>query len=327
MRTFDGLMTSTTLPLLYERHSDGLMHLASDVAGLQTLMVNLYFLGTPRQWVLVDAGIPMQASRIIAAAERRFGAGAAPEAIILTHGHFDHVGSLDALRRHWNVPIYAHRLEMPYLTGRSKYPPPDPTVGGGAMARSASLYPRHAYDFRPQIQELAEDGTMPGLDGWRWIHTPGHAPGHVSLFRDSDRTLIAGDAFTTQKQESFFAVMTNARRVHGPPMYFTIDWDAAKRSVQALAALEPMVAGTGHGLPMSGEALHTQLTALALHFNELARPKKGRYIFAPAITNERGVDWVPPAPADPFPKVVAGLAVAGIAGAMIARSIRNRSLH
>jgi glyoxylase-like metal-dependent hydrolase (beta-lactamase superfamily II) len=301
------------------------MHVGSDIAGLQTVLVNLYFVGSPRRWVLVDAGIPMHASRIVAAAERRFGPGAAPEAIILTHGHFDHVGSLDALRQHWNVPIYAHRLEMPYLTGQSDYPPPDPTVGGGAMARSSPLFPRHAYDFRPMIRTLPDDGTVPGLDGWRWIHTPGHSPGHVSLFRDSDRALIAGDAFTTQKQESFFAVMTNARKVHGPPMYFTIDWDAARRSVQALARLEPSVAATGHGIPMAGESLRAELTALALHFNELARPRKGRYVPSPAITDERGIVSVPPKPADPFPKILAGLAVAGIAGAAITHSMRKRS--
>jgi glyoxylase-like metal-dependent hydrolase (beta-lactamase superfamily II) len=320
-------MTTTELPQLYQAHDDGLMHVAADIAGLQTVLVNLYFIGSPRQWVLVDTGIPMQASRIIAAAERRFGRGATPQAIILTHGHFDHVGSLDALRQHWNVPIYAHRLEMPYLTGQSAYPPPDPTVGGGLMTRSSPLFPRHAYDFRPQMRTLPEDGRVPGIDGWRWIHTPGHAPGHVSLFRDSDRALVAGDAFTTQKQESFFAVMTNTKKVHGPPSYFTIDWDAARRSVQALAHLEPTVAATGHGLPMSGEALQAQLTALALHFKELARPKKGRYVRAPAITDEHGVVSVPPAPADPLPKIAAGMVVAGIAGAAIAASMRRRSLR
>ena len=40
------------------------------------------------------------------------------------------------------------------------------------------------------------------MPGWRWVHTPGHTAGHVSLFRDADRTLIAGDAFVTTKQES-----------------------------------------------------------------------------------------------------------------------------
>ena len=56
------------------------------------------------------------------------GAGAPPEAIVLTHGHFDHAGSALQLAEYWDVPIYAHRLEMPYLTGKADYPPPDPTI-------------------------------------------------------------------------------------------------------------------------------------------------------------------------------------------------------
>src|SRR5919107_1012291 len=64
--------------------------------------------------------------------QRRY--AARPAAVVLTHGHFDHVGSLEALLEAWDVPIYAHPLERPYLTGVSPYPPPDPLVGGGMMA-------------------------------------------------------------------------------------------------------------------------------------------------------------------------------------------------
>jgi glyoxylase-like metal-dependent hydrolase (beta-lactamase superfamily II) len=201
-------------------------------------------------------------------------------------------------------------MEMPYLTGKSDYAPPDPTVGGGMMARMAALYPRHAYDFRPRMRELPADGSVPHLDGWRWIHTPGHSPGHVSLFRDSDRVLIAGDAFVTQKQESFVAVMTNHEHVHGPPMYFTPDWQSAKASVQALSALQPSIAATGHGIPLGGDVLNAQLAALALHFEELAMPKHGRYVNEPALFDENGVVSVPPAVSDPVPMIAASAAVA-----------------
>ena len=67
-----------------------------------------------------------------------FGHGNRPAAILLTHGHFDHVGALKTLAEEWDVPVYAHTLELPYLTGRSSYPPPDPSVGGGAMAAMSS---------------------------------------------------------------------------------------------------------------------------------------------------------------------------------------------
>src|SRR5436190_2417265 len=165
-----------------------------DVAGLRTLIVNLYFIGDGDDWLLVDAGLPKSAALIRASARERFD-NPRPRAIILTHGHFDHTGSIRELADEWDVPVYTHELELPYLTGRSQYPPPDPTVGGGMMARMSLIYPRGPIDLSPHMQALPMDGSIPFMPGWKWIHTPGHTPGHVSLWRESDRTLIAGDAF------------------------------------------------------------------------------------------------------------------------------------
>src|SRR5919106_6132432 len=224
---------------------------APDLAYLRTGIVNLCFYGRPGapsgEWVLIDAGLPGYASRIIGAAQEWIGPGARPAAILLTHGHFDHVGSLRTLAERWDVPVYAHRLELPYLTGRSSYPPPDPTVGGGAMAALARFYPRGPINLGDRVRALPEDGTVPGMPEWRWVHTPGHTPGHVSLFRDQDRVLIAGDAFVTMRQESLLCVLTRRQEVWRPPAYFTPDWSAARRSVQALARLEPSVAAPRHG--------------------------------------------------------------------------------
>src|SRR6185312_1226251 len=100
-------------------------------------------------------------------------------------------------------------------------------------------------DLGHKVKSLPEDKTVPGLHGWRWIFTPGHTPGHVSLFRDADRTLIAGDAIVTTQQESAYAVISQRRELHGPPMYFTPDWTSAAKSVAALAQLEPEIVASG----------------------------------------------------------------------------------
>ena len=320
-------------PLLLNSYQPPFHWVTKGVAGLQIILVNVYFIRQVKDgqmhWFLVDAGLGRCALRIKKAAEFLFGTGTKPEAILLTHGHFDHIGGLASLAREWDVPVYAHPLEMPYLTGQSSYPPPDPSVGGGSLAALSSFYPKSPIKLDAQLLPYPADGCIPGLDDWQVIPTPGHSPGHVSFFRESDRTLIAGDAIVTVKQASFRAVVKQQRRVHGPPAYFTCDWQAAQDSVATLARLEPEIAACGHGRPMRGAPLREQLTHLSHHFEELATPHHGRYVHHPAQANETGVVQVPPAlPASKSTQIgVAGLAaLAGFSLAWCGKKwVKNRS--
>jgi glyoxylase-like metal-dependent hydrolase (beta-lactamase superfamily II) len=222
------------------------------------------------------------------------------------------------------VPVYAHELELPYLTGRSSYPPPDPLVGGGALAWVAKFYPKRPLNLGGWVTALPSDGSVPGLPGWRWLATPGHSAGHVSFVRDSDRVVLAGDAVVTTRQESLYAVATQRLELHGPPAYFTQNWYAAADSVRTLADLEPSTLVSGHGRPMSGPELRLNLRTLANRFEEVEVPRHGRYVRQPARANDTGVVWVPP---DPLPRIaVKALApiAAGVAAFFIARR-RTRS--
>jgi glyoxylase-like metal-dependent hydrolase (beta-lactamase superfamily II) len=260
---------------------DKTRQIASDLAYRQIAIVNVAFFGHSGagdgNWTLIDTGIPGAASDLRSAARARFGGIGRPGAIVLTHGHFDHVGPLETLAKEWDVPVFAHTLEHPYLNGTESYPAPDPMVGGGLMALLSPLYPRKPVDVSERLRPLPEDGTVPGMPGWRWLHTPGHTPGHVSLWRESDRLLVAGDAFITTRQESAYAAITQAPEMHGPPMYFTPDWMCARASVQLLAALSPDVVVTGHGQAMQGKEMRNALQELADRFNEIAVPPTGRY--------------------------------------------------
>jgi len=148
------------------------------------------------------------------------------------------------------------------------------------MALVSKMYPRGPVNIGDAVRPLVA-AAIPELPGWRWIHTPGHTTGHVSLFREGDRLLIAGDAFVTTKQESFLAVATQRPELHGPPAYFTTDWDAAEASVERLAALRPATVATGHGLPLAGPHVAEALSELARDFDRVARPEHGRYVAEP----------------------------------------------
>lgn len=252
--------------------------LAQNVYCLPIQIVNICFIGTHSHWVLVDAGMPKSAGKIISAAEERFGKGTRPRAIIMTHGHFDHAGAAVELAEKWDVPVYAHRLERPYLTGKANYPEADPTVEGGLIAKISSLFPEEPVDLGPFLHDLPEDKSVPEMPGWRWIHTPGHTPGHVSFFHDEMKILLAGDAFVTVQQDALYKVIIQKPEVTGPPRYFTPDWKAAKESVEKLEKLKPFLAVTGHGRPLEGEKLAAGLKKLADHFDEIAVPDHGRYL-------------------------------------------------
>ncbi len=281
--------------------------IAPGVLFLRTMMSNVYLIREGSVWALVDTGLRGYADSIRLAAREFVGSIAPPIAIVLTHGHFDHVGSLPALLETWDVPVFAHALERPYLTGRSPYPPPDPLVGGGVLALASRLYPRGPIDIGSRFERLSDSKEIPGLPGWQWMATPGHTAGHVSLYRGRDRVLIAGDAVTTVKQESIFAVALQRPELHGPPAYFTQDWRAAAESVGRLAALEPEALASGHGDPRRGPQMRMALRELAARFADREAPKYGRYVRRAAITDERGIVSLPP---DPLPKVMAGVMVA-----------------
>jgi glyoxylase-like metal-dependent hydrolase (beta-lactamase superfamily II) len=312
-----AVQTPTTEPhWVTRRPANSTLAVTDDVIGLRSAMVNVYFIDVPSsagrpKWVLVDAGLPFSAHAIRATAAERYGEDAPPEAIILTHAHFDHTGVVRTLAEEWNVPVYAHRLELPYLTGRASYAPPDPWVGG-SLALTSPLYPRGPVDLGKRVFELPLDGTVPFLHDWRWIATPGHSPGHISLFRERDRLLIAGDAFVTTRQEYLLPVLAQTQIVAGPPRYFTHDWQQAETSVKTLAALEPEIAATGHGTPMRGETLRRKLHGLANHFREQAVPAGGRYADEPVLADDHGPTRVPPP--KPIPRAVLATAAAAAVG-------------
>ncbi|QTD41935.1 MBL fold metallo-hydrolase [Sporosarcina sp. Te-1] len=267
-------------PLTSVSSGDG-YEVTPDLYCLTIQIVNVVFYGHAgdgNDWVLIDAGMPKSGDAIREAAEERFGVNNPPKAIILTHGHFDHIGGLIDLLEVWNVPVYAHTLEIPYLTGRKDYPKPDTSVEGGMVAKMSFMFPHEGIDLGHKVHPLAQDHIVPFMPGWKWIHTPGHSDGHISLFRADDHAMIVGDAFVSVRQDALYKVITQEKELSGPPRYLTPDWEKAEQSVEILQALDPNIAITGHGVPVEGEWLKENLTELATHFRSMAVPDHGKFV-------------------------------------------------
>lgn len=260
--------------------SGKLREAAPDVAYYTNQIVNVIMIGNPgADWVLVDAGMPKSAKEIIKIAEMRFGENNPPKAIILTHGHFDHVGSIVDLVEKWGATVFAHPLESTFLTGNESYPEPDTSVEGGVLAKISSVYPHDPINIAEVLQQLPDDGQVPFLEDWKWVHVPGHSPGQIALFREIDGVLISADALITVKQDSLYKVLIQKEEICGPPVYLTTNWSQARESVEKLAALNPQILVPGHGTAMAGIDLKEGIAHLLANWEELAVPDHGRWVW------------------------------------------------
>jgi len=265
-----------------------MQEIAPEVAVVPMLIANAYLVGSASSWVVVDCGVPGSDGVIVRAAAKRFGQGSAPKAIVLTHGHFDHAGAAPVLSDRWGVPVYVHRLEFPFLTGKSQYPPLDSTPPG-FFCWLSRFFPHSTVNLDGRLAELDPARPPQGLEDWECLPTPGHTMGHVAFLRRNGGVLLAGDAVTTMDLDSFTGTLLKRRRICRPPVPATMDWVQARRSVERLASLRPRVLAAGHGAPILDAA--DELAHLAENFPV---PERGRYVREPVRAGETGVTYLPP---------------------------------
>lgn len=185
---------------------------------------------------LVDAGLSMMAPgivRFIARLDR-----GPLQRLLLTHSHGDHTGAIQAIRSKWPVPVYVHRVEIPYAEGKLPHP--------GRKKAQASI----AKGIATPLPEAA-DGTLAELSGLTPHWTPGHSPGHVAYYHRQDDVLLAGDLFTSRRGQ-----------LRPPMAMFTSDMQTAVRSgIGAVRQLAPARLEVSHGGPVFDPA--AQLDAYA----------------------------------------------------------------
>jgi hydroxyacylglutathione hydrolase len=210
---------------------------------------NVYLIEDDGGVTLFDAGARTM-TRAVASAGAKLGG---IRRVILGHGHTDHRGTAPAL----GVPVLCHPDEVEDAEGSGgfRYWPAD-LAGVPPVARQLQrLFHRYAWDGGPvQISDTVREGDE--VAGFRVIDLPGHAPGLIGLWRESDRLALCSDCFYTIDMWG----RDTAPRV--PAETYNYDTEQARASMRKLAALEPAAAWPGHAKPATGD-VRSQLETAA----------------------------------------------------------------
>jgi len=201
---------------------------------LFTGVANTHIVESERGVVVIDAGMPRQAWRIVNAIRALGHSPQDLKLILLTHGHIDHAGSAVALKRLTGAPIALNRADARLTSTRDLKIPPGRNattdVVGRTIAKFGWVVPLET--FTPDV--WLDDGLVLrdfGIDA-RVVHTPGHTAGSISIaFQDG--TVFVGDAILNLLHVSF-------------PLFWE-DSTAARESACRIRSLKPRVCYSGHG--------------------------------------------------------------------------------
>jgi hydroxyacylglutathione hydrolase len=209
------------------RHPDGtvriapqMRELAPDVwqlGGWPPNNINVYVIGD----VLIDAGLGFHKGRIL-----RQISGHTITANALTHAHFDHYGSSHAICERLGIPLWCGANDV------------EAVEKGKMVAPNGSMVP--AAKAHPVARGLREGDEVAGF---RVLDTPGHSPGHVSYWRESDRVLVCGDVMWG------YNPFLLAGNIMEPFAFINPDSSLNRESARRLASLEPALVCFGHGKP------------------------------------------------------------------------------
>lgn len=180
----------------------------------------VYFVAAP-EYALIDAGVPGKADIILRALAQ---IGIQPlqvKRIIVTHHHWDHVGSLWELKKRTGAEIIAHLRDAEYITGKRLRRAPRGAAGRIAYAAFGLFGACNLQNV--EVERRVNDGDQIG--GFSVVHTPGHTPGHICLLRDG--YLFSGDL-----------LMAGAGEFRETPHMFTADVPTSRASIRKVTELQ-----------------------------------------------------------------------------------------
>jgi glyoxylase-like metal-dependent hydrolase (beta-lactamase superfamily II) len=234
-----------------EKVADGVWLLRGDLGK----GMNLYFLEDEGGVVQFDAGTKGMVKATKAAAEKLGGV----TRIVLGHAHADHRGTAPSM----GVPIYCHPDDVADAESDASIAP-YMDLSQLPFAPVRWIYPallRHWDGGATKITGTVSEGDQ--VAGFRVIHFPGHAPGLIGLWRESDRLAIVSDVVYLIDSAVRLGRPLPKGEASVPHPAWAWDHAKAKESVRKLAALEPAIVCTGHGGPLRGENLRAALERAA----------------------------------------------------------------
>lgn len=182
---------------------------------------------------LVDTGMPGLREPIATALAELDLSVSDIKQIILTHQDIDHIGSLHDLAQASGARVLAHVVEAPFITGEQtpRFATPE------MLSSRPEMRPMvEQFTSTPVDERLQSDARLDLAGGVRVIFTPGHTPGHMSLYLERTKTLISGDALTAHNGE-----------LRSPNPAVTPNWPQALESVRALATYDIKTIVCYHG--------------------------------------------------------------------------------
>ena len=245
------------------------MRLAPSLHRLGDDRVACYLIEEAGAVTIIDAGLPGYYSDLAAELAAMGRTIDDVEAVVLTHGHSDHIGFAERMRETHGTAVTVHELDASLARGEV----PNPQAGTGERKLS-SMFGFLLYSARKgalRIKTLGEvgtftsDGTLDVPGAPKVIHAPGHTPGCVALYSEHVDALLVGDVLST-------LAVTSGRI--GPQIApFAADPDEALASLQHLDGVEAQWLLPGHGEPWTDGVEAAVTAARATGVEHLARRK------------------------------------------------------
>lgn len=207
------------------------MEIEIDVAGLMSLPVNLWLVRSSDGWTLIDSGPPGTGDKVVKALSDAT-QGYGPSQVLLTHGHIDHAGGLQAIQLAWKTPVICHQAELPFVNGELDYR--DAPAKGLLFMLARYFFPSTS---GVKVAHKLQRGES--IAGMIAIHLPGHTPGHIGFLHPGEQAMICGDT-----------LMNRDDRLSPPFAVATADPKQARASMRRISELDFL-----HLLPSHGEPI------------------------------------------------------------------------